>query len=152
MAEFFDAVGVLIVEGYGLTECSSPFTRTTRRAPVRHRRQAAPRLRGQARGRRRDPRPQPTTVFRGYHKDPDATAAAFAEDGWFHTGDVGEFDDDGFLPIIDRKKDILVTAGGKNVAPPNIENELKTSQYVSQALVVGDRRPYVAALGDARPG
>ncbi len=67
-------------------------------------------------------------------------------DGWLRTGDVGDIDADGFISITDRKKDILVTAGGKNVAPQNIENDLKTSKYVSQALVVGDRRPYVAAL------
>ena len=63
-----------------------------------------------------------------------------------HTGDVGYLDEEGFLTITDRKKDILVTAGGKNVAPQNLENDLKTSRYVSQAIVVGDRRPYVAAL------
>ena len=68
------------------------------------------------------------------------------DDGWLKTGDIGEIDDDGFLHITDRKKDILVTAGGKNVAPQNIENDLKTSKYVSQALVLGDRRPYVSAL------
>ncbi len=67
-------------------------------------------------------------------------------DGWLKTGDIGELDADGFLHITDRKKDILVTAGGKNVAPQNIENDLKTSKFVSQALVVGDARPYVSAL------
>jgi len=66
--------------------------------------------------------------------------------GWLRTGDIARIDEDGFLTITDRKKDILVTAGGKNVAPQNLENELKASRYVSQALVVGDRRPYVAAL------
>ena len=86
------------------------------------------------------------TVFQGYYKDPEATAAVLAADGWLKTGDIGELDEDGFLAITDRKKDILVTAGGKNVAPQNIENDLKTSKYVSQALVVGDARPYVAAL------
>jgi long-chain acyl-CoA synthetase len=85
-------------------------------------------------------------VFKGYFKDPEATAAVLSDDGWLRTGDVGEIDADGFLKITDRKKDILVTAGGKNVAPQNIENELKTSKWISQALVVGDRRPYVAAL------
>jgi long-chain acyl-CoA synthetase len=86
------------------------------------------------------------TIFQGYYKDPQATAEVLDADGWLKTGDVGTLDEDGFLHITDRKKDILVTAGGKNVAPQNIENELKTSAYVSQALVLGDRRPYVAAL------
>ena len=67
-------------------------------------------------------------------------------DGWLRSGDLGEIDEDGFIRITDRKKDILVTAGGKNVAPQNLENALKTAPLVSQALVVGDRRPYVAAL------
>jgi long-chain acyl-CoA synthetase len=86
------------------------------------------------------------TVFQGYYKDPEATAEVLGADGWLRTGDIGELDEDGFLHITDRKKDILVTAGGKNVAPQNIENDLKTSKYVSQALVIGDKRPYVAAL------
>ena len=67
-------------------------------------------------------------------------------DGWLHTGDVGEIDEDGFLTVTDRKKDIIVTAGGKNVSPQNIENLLKAIPWVSQALVVGDRRPYLVAL------
>ena len=86
------------------------------------------------------------TVFAGYYKDDEATAAILDDDGWLATGDIATIDDDGFVTITDRKKDILVTAGGKNVAPQNLENELKSSRYVSQALVVGDRRPYVAAL------
>ena len=94
-------------------------------------------------------------LFLGYHKNPEATEATLwcDENGarWLRTGDVGELDEEGFLRITDRKKDILVTAGGKNVAPQNIENDLKTSKYVSQALVVGDRRPYVAALLTLEP-
>jgi long-chain acyl-CoA synthetase len=86
------------------------------------------------------------TVFQGYYKEPEATAAVLGPDGWLKTGDIGHLDEDGFLFITDRKKDILVTAGGKNVAPQNIENDLKTSKYISQALVVGDARPYVSAL------
>ena len=86
------------------------------------------------------------TIFSGYYKDPEATAAAFTDDGWFRTGDVGELDEDGWLKITDRKKDLIITAGGKNIAPQNLENALKASRFVSQALVVGDRRPYVTAL------
>jgi long-chain acyl-CoA synthetase len=86
------------------------------------------------------------TVFAGHYKDPDATAAAFTEDGWFGTGDVGEIDAEGYLKITDRKKDLIITAGGKNIAPQNLENALKASRFVSQAVVVGDRRPYVTAL------
>jgi long-chain acyl-CoA synthetase len=87
-----------------------------------------------------------STVFAGYFKDPEATRAVLDEDGWLHTGDIASIDEDGFVTITDRKKDILVTAGGKNVAPQNIENDLKASKYVSQAVVLGDRQPYVAAL------
>src|SRR5205823_10637088 len=75
-----------------------------------------------------------------------ATADVLRDDGWLATGDVAEIDGDGFVRITDRKKDIIVTAGGKNVAPQNLENELKISRYVSQALVIGDRRPYIVAL------
>jgi long-chain acyl-CoA synthetase len=84
-------------------------------------------------------------VFAGYYKDEQATREVLDDGGWLHTGDIGHIDD-GFLTITDRKKDIIVTAQGKNVAPQNIENELKGSKYVSQALVVGDRRPYLTAL------
>ncbi len=86
------------------------------------------------------------TVFGGYYKDEEATREVLGGDGWLRSGDLGEIDGDGFIRITDRKKDILVTAGGKNVAPQNLENALKTAPLVSQALVVGDRRPYVAAL------
>src|SRR5258705_12668835 len=92
------------------------------------------------------------TIFAGYLKDEEATRAVLTDEGWLRSGDIGEVDPDGFVRITDRKKDIIVTAGGKNVAPQHIENLLKASRYVSQALVVGDRRPFVAALLTLDPG
>jgi len=146
MLEFFHSLGLLVIEGYGLTETSSSTTvndpdgfvfGTVGRAVD------GCEIRLDADGEilvRSD------TVFAGYYKEPEATAAAFTEDGWFRTGDVGEIDANGFLKITDRKKDLIITAGGKNIAPQNLENALKASRFVSQAIVVGDRRPYVTAL------
>ena len=144
--EFFDAVGIRIAEGYGLTECTTACSANTpddyRFGSVGHPLPGADvRIAADGEIEMRSP-----TIFQGYFKDPEATAAVFTPDGWLRTGDIGELDADGFLHVTDRKKDILVTAGGKNVAPQNIENDLKTSKYVSQALVIGDKRPYVAAL------
>ena len=85
------------------------------------------------------------SVFAGYHKDPEATAEAFTADGWLKTGDVGRFTADGFLQIIDRKKDILVTAGGKNVPPANIEARLKDDPLIAEAVVYGDGKRYLVA-------
>ena len=85
-------------------------------------------------------------VFQGYLNDPVATKATVDEDGWLHTGDVGELTEDGFLRITDRKKDIIITAGGKNISPSEIENRLKVSPYVREAVVIGDRRKYLTAL------
>ena len=136
--EFFDALGIAIFEGYGLPS-------------------ARPRLGEPADASRFGTvgRPLPgvevklgedgellirsETVFAGYWKDEEATAEVLDQDGWLHTGDIAEIDADGFIRITDRKKDIIVTAGGKNVAPQNLENDLKNSRYVSQAVVVGDR-------------
>jgi long-chain acyl-CoA synthetase len=84
-------------------------------------------------------------VFARYHRDPAATAAAF-RDGWFATGDLGAIDQEGFLSVVGRKKEILVTAGGKNVAPAPLEAGLKQHPLIGEALVVGDRRPYLCAL------
>jgi long-chain acyl-CoA synthetase len=145
IAEFFHTIDILIVEGYGQTECT---TASNVNMPNRFRfgtvGPAIPgvevRIAGDGeifvRG---------SNVFAGYYKDEDATREVVDEEGWLHTGDIGHIED-GFLTITDRKKDIIVTAQGKNVAPQNIENALKTSKYVSQALVIGDRRPYLVAL------
>ena len=146
IAEFFDAIGIRILEGYGLTECT---TASNFNRPERYRfGTVGPALPGFEVTVAEDGEVliRSETIFQGYFKDPEATAAVLTPDGRLRTGDIGKIDADGFLSITDRKKDILVTAGGKNVAPQNIENDLKTSKYVSQALVVGDRKPYVAAL------
>jgi long-chain acyl-CoA synthetase len=137
---------MLILEGWGLTECT---TAATVNRPLRYRfGTVGPAMPGFEVDAAADGELliRSDTVFAGYLKDPGATAEVLAEDGWLRSGDVGEIDADGFVTITDRKKDILVTAGGKNVAPQNIENALKASRYVSQALVVGDRKPYVTAL------
>ena len=151
IAEFFDVFGIRILEGYGLTECTTAATINT----PEHCRfgTVGPALTGFELRLAADGELliRSDTVFAGYYKDPEATAAVLDADGWLSTGDVAEIDADGFVRITDRKKDILVTAGGKNVAPQNIENDLKTSPLVSQALVVGDRRPYIAALITLEP-
>jgi long-chain acyl-CoA synthetase len=144
--EFFHALGVPVIEGYGLTETASSATvnepddfrigtvgRPVEGAEVRLAEDGEILIRSDS-------------VFAGYYKEPDATAAALTDDGWLRTGDVGEIDAEGFLRITDRKKDLIITAGGKNIAPQNLENALKSSRFVSQAIVVGDRRPYVTAL------
>ncbi len=85
-------------------------------------------------------------VFRGYLDDPDKTAEALSDDGWLHTGDIGELDDDGYLKIVDRKKELIITAGGKNISPANLEAALKMIPLVGQAAAIGDQRPFVSAL------
>ena len=84
-------------------------------------------------------------VFQGYFRDPEGSARALA-DGWLATGDVGEIDDDGYIRIVDRKKDLIITAGGKNIAPQHIESRLKCSPYITDAVVIGDRRKFLTAL------
>src|SRR5205807_3403668 len=85
-------------------------------------------------------------IFLGYWRNEEATREILDDDGWLHTGDLGELDDDGYLKITGRKKDIIITAGGKNLAPANVENDLKQSRWISQAVMYGDRRPYPVAL------
>ena len=143
--ELYHACGVLLIEGYGLTE-TSPTLTLNRPDAFRFDTVGKPlpsvevRLAEDGEILARGP-----SVFGGYHKDPVATGEAFTEDGWFKTGDVGRFTDDGFLQIIDRKKDILVTAGGKNVAPANIEQRFADDPFVAHVLVYGDAKRYLVA-------
>ena len=85
-------------------------------------------------------------VMRGYRNMPEQTAEAIDADGWLHTGDIGELDDDGYLKIVDRKKELIITAGGKNISPANLEAKLKAHPLIGTACVIGDRRPYLTAL------
>jgi long-chain acyl-CoA synthetase len=142
---FFHAAGVWVLEGYGMTETSSFATLNTIRE---HRRGTVGRpfpgceIRIAEDGEvlMRGPH-----IFKGYHRDEPATQATL-QDGWLLTGDLGELDADGYLTITGRKKDLIITSSGKNVSPSNIENALKVSRWVSQAVVYGDRRPYLTAL------
>jgi long-chain acyl-CoA synthetase len=143
--DFFYACGVLLVEGYGLTE-TSPTLTLNRPDAFRFDSvgKALPsvelRLAEDGEILARGP-----NVFGGYHKDPEATREAFTADGWFKTGDIGRFTDDGFLQIVDRKKDILVTAGGKNVAPANIETRFAGDPLLVHVVVYGDAKKFLVA-------
>jgi long-chain acyl-CoA synthetase len=143
--EFFYACGVPVMEGYGMTEtstvatCNIPddfrFGSVGKPLPgveVKIAEDGEVLLKG-------------ANIFQGYYKNEDATKETLV-DRWLHTGDLGRVDEDGFLYITGRKKDIIITAGGKNITPANLENDIKQNRYVSQAIVVGDRRPYLVAL------
>jgi long-chain acyl-CoA synthetase len=142
---FYDAAGILVVEGWGMTETSTAATISTEDAfklgtvgkpfpgcEVRIAEDGEILVKG-------------PNVFQGYHKNPEATRETIVN-GWLHTGDIGEIEPDGFIKITGRKKDIIITAGGKNITPANLENEIKQHPLVSQCVVVGDRRPYLVAL------
>jgi len=142
---FFDAAGVLVLEGWGMTETSTAATISTPDdfkigtigkpfpgCEVRIADDGEILVKG-------------PNVFQGYYKNEEATRETIV-DGWLHTGDLGEVDSDGFIKITGRKKDIIITAGGKNITPANLENEIKQHPLVSQCVVVGDRRPYLVAL------
>jgi len=142
---FFDAAGVLVLEGWGMTETSTAATISSPDdfkvgtigkpfpgCEVRIAEDGEILVKG-------------PNVFQGYHKNEEATRETIV-DGWLHTGDIGEIDSEGFIKITGRKKDIIITAGGKNITPANLEADIKQHPLVSQCVVVGDRRPYLVAL------
>jgi long-chain acyl-CoA synthetase len=146
LAEFFDAIGICIIEAWGMTELSGAVTMgikgelrygsVGKEGPgveVKIADDGEICVRGDV-------------VMSGYWNQPDATAETIDDDGWLHTGDVGHFDDDGYLFITDRIKELIVTAGGKNVAPQPLENTLKTDEFIAQAMVIGDQRNFISAL------
>jgi len=146
LAEFFWSVGVTIHQGYGLTETSPVVTANTPGAnkigtvgrPIAH---VQVKIADDGEILVKGP-----NVMQGYYRKPDATREAFTPDGWFRTGDIGRLDEEGYLTITDRKKELLKTAAGKFVAPAPIENTLKTSPYITNAIVVGDTRKFVSVL------
>ncbi|MGZ3422550.1 MAG: AMP-dependent synthetase/ligase [Polyangiales bacterium] len=143
--EKFHAIGLLIIEGYGLTETSPTLTLNR---PDAFRFDTVGKVLPSVQLKLAEDGEilaKGPSVFSGYHKDPAATALAFTDDGWFKTGDVGRFTDDGFLQIIDRKKDILVTAGGKNVPPANIELKFADDPFVAHVVVYGDGKKFLTA-------
>jgi long-chain acyl-CoA synthetase len=142
---FFDAAGVLVLEGWGMTETSTAATiskpddfkvgtigKPFPGCEIKIAEDGEILVKG-------------PNVFQGYYKNEEATRETIV-DGWLHTGDIGEIDSDGFIKITGRKKDIIITAGGKNITPANLENEIKQHPLVSQCVVVGDRKPYLVAL------
>jgi long-chain acyl-CoA synthetase len=145
LGHFYRGIGVIVLEGYGLTETTAPSTvNVPEKVKI---------------GTVGTPLPgvgiriaedgeiliQGVNVFARYRNN-DAASAEALQDGWFHTGDIGELDDDGYLKITGRKKELLVTAGGKNVAPAVLEDRLRAHPLVSQCIVVGDQKPFIAAL------
>ena len=145
LGHFFHSLGITILEGYGLTETTAPATvNLVTRSKIGT---VGLPLPGVAVRTADDGEIQVkgVCVFKEYWQNPEATASVF-DDGWFATGDLGSFDDDGFLTITGRKKEIIVTAGGKNVAPAVLEDPVRANPLVSQVIVVGDQKPFIAAL------
>ncbi len=145
MFMWFRSIGVPIAEIYGMSESSGPMTFAAYKVKAGSVGPAAPGIEVKiaddgevvCRG---------GNVFRGYLNDPEKTAEALDSDGWLHSGDIGEIDDDGYVRIVDRKKELIITAGGKNISPANLEAALKTIPLVGQACAIGDQRPFVSAL------
>jgi long-chain acyl-CoA synthetase len=146
IAEFFHSAGILILEGYGLTE-TSPVISANRPDAYKLGSVGQPlpnlevRIAPDGEVLVKGP-----SVMKGYYNRPGETREVLTEDGWFATGDIGYLDQDNFLYITDRKKDIIVTAGGKNIAPQNVENLLKLNRFIEQVCIIGDKRKYLTAL------
>ena len=146
--EFFHSIGIRILEGYGLTE-TSPVVAVNGSAGGRAKLGTVGRPISNVEVKIADDGElcvKGPSVMKGYWNLPEKTAEVFDADGFFLTGDIAEIDDEGFVRITDRKKDIIVTAGGKNIAPQPIEAELKRSTLVDNAVIIGDRRPYLVVL------
>jgi long-chain acyl-CoA synthetase len=143
--DFFLAIGLPMSEVYGLSECTGPMTWA--RTPVRPG-TVGPPIPGQELKLLDDGEVccRGGNVFAGYLKDPERTAEMLDDDGWLHSGDIGQFDEAGYLRIVDRKKELIITAGGKNISPANLEAAIKSYPLIGQACAVGDARPYMSAL------
>ncbi len=155
MLAWFRTIGVPLSEIYGLSETSGPFTWAPYKVKPGYVGHACPGIEmkldedGEVMGRGGN-------MFRGYLNQPEKTSEVLDDEGWFRTGDIGEIDDDGYLKIVDRKKELIITAGGKNLSPSNLEAALKMIPLVGQAIAIGDARPFVSALvvldPDVAPG
>lgn len=146
LCEFFHACGVRILEGYGLTETTAACAVNL---PGDYRFGTVGKPLGDCEFKIASDGEiliRGSMVFKEYYNDPDSTKASFAENGWFASGDIGEITERGFLKITDRKKELIITSAGKNIAPQKIENLLKSQRFISQAMVCGDKQKYLGAL------